>query len=323
MDERLDRSLGPHLPGWSRMRVQALIRSGGVSVNGAVQTRPSTLVEPADILETRVEAAPSPASTLEPEAIPLTVLYEDDDLAVLDKPSGLVVHPGAGRPTGTLVHALLARYGTLSAGGRGNTARPGIVHRLDRDTSGVMVVARNDFAHQSLSEQFQTRGIEKRYRALAHGLFKEDHGEIELPVGRDRLRRIKMTTRRPPTHSRPAHTTYRVLAAWPAPAATHPTLRAASSYSALELELHTGRTHQIRVHLSALGHPVVGDRLYGAPVTLAGPGVLAGERPPRVLLHAATLAFTHPRSGERMAFTAPLPADMAEWEARLRAAAAH
>ncbi|MGN6591857.1 MAG: RluA family pseudouridine synthase [Terriglobales bacterium] len=321
MAERLDRAAGVHLPGWSRTRVQTLIRAGGVQVNGAVQTRPSTLVAAGDVLAVRAPAAPPPETTLQPEDIPLVILHEDEDLAVIDKPSGLVVHPGAGRRSGTLVNALLARYHSLSSGGRGNTGRPGIVHRLDRETSGVMVVARNDFAHQGLSAQFQARSVEKRYQALAHGRFQASQGDIELPVGRDRLRRVKMTTRRPPSHARPAHTGYRVTTAYPAPADTAPRLRAACSYAALELELHTGRTHQIRVHLAALGHPLIGDRLYGAPAALAGPGELAGWRPPRVMLHAAALAFTHPRSGARLHFTAPLPADMVELEGRLRRAA--
>jgi 23S rRNA pseudouridine1911/1915/1917 synthase len=321
MAERLDRAAALHLPGWSRTRVQALIRAGGVLVNGAVQTRAGRLVEAGDALEVRAPAAAPAETALQPEAIPLAVLYEDDDLAVIDKPAGLVVHPGAGRRSGTLVNALLARYGRLSSGGRGNAGRPGIVHRLDRETSGVMVVARNDFTHHRLSAQFQARSVEKRYRALAHGIPKLTGGDIELPVGRDRLRRVKMTTRRPPSHARPAHTRYRVAAVYAAPAGTPPRLRSACSYAAWELELLTGRTHQIRVHLAALGHPLIGDRLYGAPAVLAGPGELTGWQPPRVMLHAALLAFTHPRSGERMRWAAPPPADMVALEARLRQAA--
>ncbi|MGH9413450.1 MAG: RluA family pseudouridine synthase [Terriglobales bacterium] len=293
---RLDQFLHAHLPDWSRARLQAQIRAGAVRVNDSEQIRPGIQLRLGDRIEVRLGAVPPVAPRALPEAIPLAILYEDEDLAVIDKPVGLVVHPGAGQPSGTLVNALLHRYGRMSA--TGGEQRPGIVHRLDRTTSGVLVVARTDFAHQQLSEQFQARTVIKLYRAVVHGIPRTASGDIRLPVGRDLRHRVRMTTRRPEEHARGAHTAYRVLEAFPDPA----------RFSALELRLYTGRTHQIRVHLAAIGHPVVGDRLYGAAAALSGPGDLNGWQPPRVMLHAAELEFEHPRSHERMRFAAPLPA---------------
>ncbi|HUX67235.1 MAG TPA: RluA family pseudouridine synthase [Terriglobales bacterium] len=314
---RLDRYLQACLPEMSRTRLQGLIQAGAVRVNGAPRLRPSTAVGAGDRVE--VALAPPPSSTLVPEDIPLEVLYEDDDLVVVNKPAGLVVHPGAGSRSGTLVHALLHRYGQLSEAG--GAARPGIVHRLDKGTSGVMVVARNDFAHARLAQQFQARQVEKYYLALVQGAMAAPTGEVAQAIRRDPHHRLRMTTRagRGERAGREALTRYQVLETFRPPAATAARQRAASSYSWLRLRIHTGRTHQIRVHMAGLGHPVVGDRLYGAAGALAGPGELAGLRPPRVMLHAAELAFVHPRSGAALRFRAPLPAEMQALLEALRA----
>ena len=317
---RLDRFLAQQLPAWSRTQLQVLIRSGAIAVNGAACTRASHALSVGDT----VRLVPAELPSLEPaklaaEPIALEILYEDEDMAVLNKPAGLLVHPGAGQTTGTLANALLHRYGALST--LGGEARPGIVHRLDRSTSGVMVVARNDFAHRKLVRMFQARQVEKRYLALAHGLFAAGEGEITLPIGRDLQHRKRMTTRRPEAHSRAAHSSYRVLEQLRPPAGTPPAQRAACSYAWIEVRIHTGRTHQIRVHLAALGHPLVGDRLYGATRALAGPGTPAGVEPERVMLHAAELALAHPRTGAPLRFSAPLPQALEGLLAKLRQAA--
>lgn len=318
---RLDRFLADCLPQLSRTRVQALIRAGAVRINGSRAGRPSAALRTGDRVE--VELAPPEPTGLEPEAIPLEVLYEDADLAVVNKPAGLLVHPGAGQRRGTLVHALLHRYREADGLSRvGGAGRPGIVHRLDRFTSGVMVVARNDRTHRKLAEQFQARQVAKTYLALVHGVMASGAGEVRLPIRRDRHHRVRMTARPSRTESgREARTSYRVLETFPAPRATPAARRAACSYCWLEVCIHTGRTHQIRTHMAALGHPVVGDRLYGAAAALAGPGGLAGLKPPRPMLHAADLAFQHPETGEAMHFAAPLPAEMAEILRRLQAEA--
>ena len=229
-----------------------------------------------------------------PEAIPLRVLYEDDDLVVVDKPAGMTVHPGAGARSGTLVNALLHRYGRLSS--LGGPLRPGIVHRLDKPTSGVLLVAKNDEAHARLAEQFRRRQLEKRYLALVHGRLPRAHDTIRLPVARDLVRRTRMTTRR--RQGRAALTEYRVLGS-------------AGGFTLAEALLHTGRTHQIRVHFAALGHPVVGDTLYGAPRELRWGNV---TRPTlnRIFLHAARLRFQHPRTGKVVEVRAELPAELEE-----------
>lgn len=302
-EERLDRFLSAKLPELSRTRVQALIRSGAVTLDGIAMKRPSEAVRSGAVVEVAAAAPPPATATPEPEAIPLDVLYEDDDLAVLNKQAGLVVHAGAGHRTGTLVNALLHRYGALSGGG--DRQRPGIVHRLDKETSGVMIVARTDAAHLRLAEQFQRRSLSKTYLALVHGTMTTTRGEIDLPIHRDLRNRLRMTTRR--RDGRAALTSYRVLETLP------------GRLSWLEVDLHTGRTHQIRVHLSAVAHPIVGDRLYGAPAALASPAALVGFRPPRPMLHASRIAFAHPRTGAAMDFTAPLPDDIAALLQSLRA----
>lgn len=345
---RLDQFLARALPAWSRTRLQALIRAGAVSVGGQPVTRPGARLAAGDAVGVGPELElPAQPSTLTPEAIPLEVIYEDDDLAVINKPVGLVVHPGAGRATGTLVQALLHRFGELSQGGA--PGRPGIVHRLDRETSGVMVVARTDAAQRALSAQFQARTVSKHYWALVEGELRPARGDIRLAIGRDRHNRLKMRAQaagartgpvwrsRLPRQAKPlhaqaaaagapevvvssgaraAHTSYQVRERFEAaPAAGR---RKPFVFSWVELELHTGRTHQIRAHMAALHHPVVGDRLYGASAVLALQGVPDGLRPPRPMLHASRLEFEHPRTGAVMAFSAPIPDDIERLLAGLR-----
>ena len=288
---RLDRFLQDHLPDRSRARIQALIQAGHVRIDGSA-CKASYRIKGGENVRIRL-VSPGP-TRLEAEPIPLEIVYEDDDLAVVNKRAGMVVHQGAGVRTGTLVNALLYRFRTLSEAGGGE--RPGIVHRLDKQTSGLMVVARNDFSHHRLARQFQTRQVTKKYVALVHGVVERETGEIRRAIGRDRVRRIRMATRT--RQARPAYTAYRVLERF-------------SRFTLLELNLKTGRTHQIRVHLSSEKHPVVGDTLYGAPAR-----VLAGEpeRPlPRLgrnFLHAANLEFHHPRRLTPLEFSSPLPEDL-------------
>ena len=288
---RLDRFLQDHLPDRSRARIQALIEAGHVLIDRRT-CKPSYRIKGGeDILIRPV----SPGSTgLEAEPIPLEIVYEDDDLAVVNKRAGMVVHQGAGVRSGTLVNALLHRFRTLSEAGGGE--RPGIVHRLDKQTSGLMVVARNDFSHHRLARQFQTRQVTKKYIALVHGAVQRNTGEIRSAIGRDRVRRTRMSTRT--RIARPAHTAYRVLERFP-------------KLTLLELDLKTGRTHQIRVHLSSEKHPVVGDTLYGAPAQVpAGEPECPLPRLGRNFLHAAFLKFHHPRHLTPLEFTSPLPREL-------------
>ncbi|MGB7669048.1 MAG: RluA family pseudouridine synthase, partial [Candidatus Acidiferrales bacterium] len=230
-------------------------------------------------------------------AIPLEILYQDDDVAVVNKPAGMIVHPGAGAKSGTIVNALLHEFGVRGElSSVGGELRPGIVHRLDRETSGALLIARNDPAHRALVEQFSGRQVQKTYLALLHGKLKEDSGRIELPVARDLHRRIRMTTRR--REGRAARTDWRVRLRLP-------------GYTLVEADLHTGRTHQIRVHFSALGHPVAGDTLYGAP---RQPKVGSTAMPPlgRNFLHAARIKFMHPTTGKPVEVRAPLPAGLVD-----------
>lgn len=317
---RLDRFLSGCLPDWSRTALQAQIRAGAVRVNGREMRRPSHALAVGDRVEAALGAAlaaRAAAARVEPEAAPLDVLYEDADLAVINKPAGMAVHPGAGRQSGTLVNALLHRYPGLPRPA-GGAVRPGIVHRLDRLTSGAIVIARNDFTLQRLARQFQRREVEKVYWALVQGLPAADQGEIELPIGRDRLHRVRMSTRRPAAHSRAARTAYRVRERFPAAGGRRGP--AGASYAWLEVRIFTGRTHQIRVHLAALGHPVAGDRLYGAAGAITA-GPLAGRAWPRPMLHAGRLGFTQPRTGAAVRVEAPLPADMRAALRALRAEA--
>lgn len=312
-DQRLDRFLAAQLPGLSRARLQEMIRAGAVLRDGAPLTRPAEKLHGGELLQVRL--APRPPLALEAQALPLDILYEDDDLVVLNKPAGMVVHPGAGCREGTLANALLHHFETLSS--HGGDDRPGIVHRLDRFTSGVLAVARTDAAHQTLAAQFQARTVEKTYWTLVHGAVRPDHGEIDAAIDRDRIRRTRMTTRR--QGGREALTEYWVQERFSAQAPQRGSATPRSiAYSWLKVRIHTGRTHQIRVHLASIGHPVAGDTLYGAPAALPGPGRLTGLKLPRVFLHAGQLCLDHPRTGERMCFDAPLPADLQEWLQTLR-----
>jgi 23S rRNA pseudouridine1911/1915/1917 synthase len=286
---RLDRFLATRAGELSRTRIQELIAEGRVSVNGVV-TKPSHRLEAGELVDIEVPQAEGPEVVA--EAIPLDVLYEDDDLAVVNKPAGIAVHPGAGESTGTLVGALLYRFGTLSA--IGGPRRPGIVHRLDKGTSGALVVARTDETHRGLVEQFQDRLVEKTYLALLHGKMREQSGRIELPVARDLRRRTRMTTRR--RDGRTARTD------WIAKLFL-------GAFTLIEAGLHTGRTHQLRVHFSSLGFPVIGDALYGAPRV----EMVHGTQLPdlgRNFLHAARIRFAHPITGEPLDVRAPLPAEL-------------
>jgi 23S rRNA pseudouridine1911/1915/1917 synthase len=249
--------------------------------------------------------APAPAEP-QPEDIPLRIVHEDAALLVLDKPAGLVVHPGAGTSSGTLVNALLARVRDLS--GVGGVLRPGIVHRLDRGTSGLLLVAKSDEAHRALARQFANRTVEKEYLAVVLGVPARSSGEIDAPIGRDPVHRRRMSVRAP--RGRAARTSWSVEERF-------------DGAALLRVRIHTGRTHQIRVHLASIGHPVAGDPLYGGTRTPPSRGAAALEALSslaRPALHAARLAFTHPSSGARLVFEAPLPADLAGLLDSLRSA---
>ncbi len=293
--ERLDRHVAARLDR-PRNQVRRWIEAGLVRVGGA-PAKPSTPVAAGE----RIDCVPPPATEerIAPEEAPLAVLHEDPHLVVLDKPAGLTVHPGAGRATGTLAHRLLARYPEMA--GVGGPGRPGIVHRLDKDTSGVLVAARTAAAYERLARAFAAREVEKRYLAIAYGAPRPPAGRIEAPIGRHPSRRKEMTVRR---DGRPAATGYRTLAA-------------AAGIALLELDLATGRTHQIRVHLKHLGHPLVGDPVYGEArwKGLPAPVRRTLEGFPRPALHAWRLAFRHPATGEPVAFEAPVAEDVkALWE---------
>lgn len=287
---RLDKFLAGEVPSQSRSQIQRLIEDNRVSLPRVKVVKANTLVQAGDLVTIDVPA-PAPA-TPEPEDLPIDILFDDADLVVVNKPAGMVVHPGAGHGRGTLVNALLHHVRDLS--GIGGEIRPGIVHRLDKGTSGVMVVAKNDAAHQELARQFHDREVEKEYIALVWGLVQQRR-RIDVPIGRDPVHREKISTR-----ARRARTAV-TRVTW---------ARQLPGVSLLRVAIATGRTHQIRVHLSAIGHPIVGDALYG--------GVhkhLRGELRPvlrltRPFLHAERLAFTHPRTGEHLEFSAPLADDL-------------
>jgi 23S rRNA pseudouridine1911/1915/1917 synthase len=277
---RLDLFLARQLPEHSRSRVQQLIRAGFVRFNGAA-TRPSQIVRSGD--EIQLAEPPPEKIDNQPEPIPLEILFEDKDLIVINKSAGLVVHPGAGHRQHTLVNALLSHCETLS--GIGGKERPGIVHRLDKETSGCLVVAKNDAAHRELSRQFAERTVQKIYLALVAGKLRKQSGIIEETIGRHPVHRQRMSVTS--SRGRLAKTEYRVI-------------RSGNEASLIECRLHTGRTHQIRVHLHHLGHAVLGDRIY-AP--------RSAKDFPRQMLHAWKIGFRHPGTGEWKNFEAPLPAD--------------
>jgi 23S rRNA pseudouridine1911/1915/1917 synthase len=277
---RLDRFLADHLEQFSRSRLQQLIRSGAVTRNGKA-ARPRDVVRTGD--EIRIDEPATEPSNLRSENIPIDVLFEDDNLIVLNKPAGLVVHPGAGHREHTLVNALLGHCRSLSA--IGGEERPGIVHRLDKETSGCMVVAKNDETHRGLSAQFADRTVNKVYLALVAGKIRKTAGSIDANIGRHPVHRQRMSVNR--IRGRAARTDYTVRAS-------------ANGLSLVECHLHSGRTHQIRVHLHHIGHPVLGDKIYGRKATSAVP---------RQMLHAWKLGFQHPKTGDWKEFQAPLPED--------------
>ncbi len=296
---RLDQLLAAALPELSRSRLKALILEGRVSCAGAVISEPSRRIKPGE----RFDVAVPPAAPAVPEAqaIPLEILYEDAHLIVIVKPAGLTVHPAPGNPDKTLVNALIAHCGA-SLSGIGGVARPGIVHRLDKDTSGVMVVAKTDAAHHSLTAQFQGRTIERAYLALVWGVPRPASGRIAGAIGRSTRDRKKMAV--VSRGGKAAATRYRTLRAFG---------RAASL---VECRLETGRTHQIRVHMTHIGHPLVGDPVYGRARHRAAPELTPAARIifdgfRRQALHAAVLGFDHPESGRRLRFEAPIPPDFA------------
>ncbi len=343
--QRLDAVLARRLPDMSRSRVQALIQEGHVRLGGRTIGERNARVKPGDVIEI---ALPPPVAA-EPvgEPIALDIVYEDDQLIVIDKPAGLVVHPAAGHETGTLVNALIAHCGD-SLSGIGGVRRPGIVHRLDKDTSGLLVVAKTDTAHRGLSEQFASHGRDGRllrsYRAICWRAPEHVRGTIDAPLGRSTQNRTKIAVRNNPEAPdvREAITHYEVLEVFRGPAGPDETSKrdrrrrnapvtvaqapgAAPPLAAyLQLELETGRTHQIRVHMAHVGHPILGDNLYGAgfraSIRLMSPVQRdALEALNRQALHAAELGFVHPQSGEQLHFESPLPTDMERLLVALRA----
>ena len=293
--ERLDRFLASQLPQLSRSKIQSFIVEGRVRVDGVVRKASHRIAAGEEVA---IEIPPPPPTRVAPESIPLEILYEDEDLAVINKPAGMTVHPGAGADAGTMVGALLHHFG----GDRGLSAvggplRPGIVHRLDKGTSGAIVIAKNDLTHHKLVEDFRARRVEKTYVALLHGRIKGDAGTVNLPIARDLRRPSRMTARR--REGRAARTDWRMR------------LRL-NGFTLIQADLRTGRTHQIRAHFSALGCPVLGDTLYGAPrQERVGSRLL----PPleRNFLHSARLGFVHPRTGKAIHTRAPLPPELVSY----------
>jgi 23S rRNA pseudouridine1911/1915/1917 synthase len=319
--QRLDTWLTAQLENISRARVQLLLSESKVLVNGAL-AKPSLKLRGGEFIEILGEPAP-PLLRATPEDIALDIVYEDSDLSVINKPAGMMVHAGSGatddaRNLGTLVNALLSHYQQLST--TGGPLRPGIVHRLDKQTSGLIIVARNDAAHLKLGEMFSRRQVHKTYLTLVHGHVKQDRGTISAAIARDAIRRTRMTTRRESLDSgaRTAISHYTVVE------------RITSRFGAFTLvsvRIETGRTHQIRVHLSSIGHPVVGDTLYGAPARIVVPATTRRKKSDlkpesisldRNFLHAAELRFAHPRTGKPVDLTAQLPHELSEFMENLR-----
>jgi 23S rRNA pseudouridine1911/1915/1917 synthase len=328
--QRLDQFLTARIPDISRARVQQLLTDKKALVDGSV-SKPSLRLRGGEEITILGDPQPPPLRAIA-EDIPLDIIYEDDDLVVVSKPAGMMVHAGAGatedeRNRGTLVNALLHRFGELSE--VGGELRPGIVHRLDKETSGLIVVAKNDVTHRKLGQQFSGRQVKKRYVALVHGWLAKDRSTINTPIKRDLVRRIRMTTRG--SGGRAAITHYEVRER----IASH-----FGKFSLVDVRIETGRTHQIRVHMSSIGHPVVGDSLYGAPkeqrratalrpASTKGMARGASSRPeatqfPAVLslgrnfLHAAVIEFAHPQSGQPLSFSAPLPPELMQFLEQIR-----
>ncbi len=290
---RLDKVLAEAYDGLSRSYIQKLFADGRITVNGAVTEEKKTSASAGDEV---VISVPEPRRLhLEAEDIPLDIVYEDDSVIVVNKPAGMVVHPAPGSPSGTLVNALLYRYGDRLSSING-VIRPGIVHRIDKDTSGLLMVARNDLAHESLSRQLAEHSITRKYTAIVRDNIKEDEGTVEGPIGRDPKNRLRNAV---VEGGKPAVTHYRVLERF-------------GSHTLIEAVLETGRTHQIRVHMTYIRHPLLGDTLYAAQT-----GSITA---PRQMLHAGTLGFVHPISAEYMEFTAPLPEDFRKTLEKLRRA---
>ena len=286
---RLDAFLASHIEGWSRARLQQLIADEEVLVNGK-PSKPSHKLRSNDAIE--VELVASPSEFFEPEPIPLEIVYEDEVLIVVNKPAGLIVHPAAGIHSGTLANALAYHFEQLSS--RGGNVRPGIVHRIDKDTSGLLVVAKTELAHEKLADQFRERTVFKSYVALTHGVIEPEGGRIDHALARDPRNRTRMA---PVRSGRSALTLYRVKQRY-------------ERFTLLDVEIKTGRTHQIRVHLASLKHPVVGDLVYGGgrDNTVRDPKLRVEIRKlGRQFLHAAELGFVHPISGAPLRFQAPLP----------------
>jgi 23S rRNA pseudouridine1911/1915/1917 synthase len=331
--QRLDLFLTDQIPDVSRARVQQLLAQEKALVNGSA-SKPSLRLRGGEEITILGDPQPAPLRAIA-EDIPLNIVYEDEDIAVINKPAGMMVHAGAGatddeRNRGTLVNALLHRFSNLSEVSGG--LRPGIVHRLDKETSGLIVVAKNDFAHRKLAKQFASRQVKKRYSALVHGWPAKQSRTIDTEISRDAVRRTRMTTRR--SGGRAAVTHYEVRE------------RIESrfgKFAFLEVRIETGRTHQIRVHMASIGHPVAGDALYGAPKELRPalaaargsakkiPAARSTERQTsgmqtesyalslgRNFLHAAAIEFTHPRSGKPLSFNAPLPQELESFLLRIR-----
>jgi 23S rRNA pseudouridine1911/1915/1917 synthase len=289
---RLDAYLAARISDWSRARIQRLIEDGDVLVNGRT-AKSSYKLRDRDEIE--VELTPLASAAFAPEDIPIEIIYEDDDLIVVNKAAGLVVHPAAGITSGTLANALAFHFQQLST--RAGTVRPGLVHRLDKDTSGLIMVAKTEAAHEHLADQFRTREVFKSYVALVHGRVEHDTGSIDQPIARDPRNRTRMAVVR---GGRPSLSLYRARQRY-------------ERFTLLDVEIKTGRTHQIRVHLQWLKHPVVGDAVYGdgRDKTVQDPRLRARINSlKRQFLHAEQLAFDHPRTGERLHFTAPLPEDL-------------
>ena len=282
--KRLDHFLQDKLREYSRSRLQDWIKQGKVSIAGISGVKSSLELRGTEVID--VEPMAMTPLKAEPEALPVDILYEDGDLVAINKPSGLVVHAGAGHHDGTLVNRLVHRFNN-ELSNVGGDLRPGIVHRLDRETSGVILVAKTDAAHQHLAAQFSGRTTEKTYLALVHGAIAQETGRITAPIARDPVRRTRMTTKNPAGRS--ALTDYRVLRRWP-------------KHTYLEVRIGTGRTHQIRVHMASIKHPVFGDKLYGAP---APPTTFD-----RFFLHAWRIGFALPSTGQRVVVEAPLPPDL-------------
>ena len=279
--ERLDHYLQAKMGGYSRARLQSWIKDGLVTLNRA-PAKPSTLLRGGE--QIAVSPADLPPLKAEPEDAPIEILYEDSSVIALNKPAGLVVHAGAGAHSGTLVNRLVHHFSTLSQ--VGGEQRPGIVHRLDRGTSGVLLVARTDAAHRALAAQFANRTTEKTYLALVEGRVNADSGRITKPITRDPAHRTRMTARL--DHGRDALTDYKVLQRF-------------ENFTYLEVRIGTGRTHQIRAHLASIRHPVAGDKLYGA------------QTAQRIFLHAWRIRFDSPATGERVTVEAPLPKELEQW----------